>query len=83
MEERWKETEKEVLAEAGASFFGGCWKMRERDDFVVISKMGLLLGLHNGVTFAMEWGYKMWKWGGGWRGGKSTHFFGLTTDFGR
>lgn len=49
----------------------------------MISKMGLLLGLHNGVTFAMEWGYKMWKWGGGWRGGKSTHFFGLTPDFGQ
>ena len=57
--------------------------MRKRGDFVVISKMGLLLGLHKGVTFAMEWGYKMWKGGGGWRGGKSTHFFGLTPDFGQ
>ena len=29
--------------------------------FVVISAMGLQLGLQIGVTFFLEWGYKMWK----------------------
>ena len=82
-ESRWKMTEKEALAEADTSFFVCCGKGGKRDDFVVISKMGLLLGLHNGVTFAMEWGYKMWNWGGGWKGGKSTHFLSLPPDFGQ
>ena len=58
---RWKMTRKEVLAEAGASFFGGCWKMRERGDFVVILELGLQKGLQKGVTLDGERGYKKWK----------------------
>lgn len=83
MEERWKETEKEVLAEAGASFFWGCWKMRERGDFVVISDLGIHLDIQFGNSPLKVWEFKKWKWGGGWKGGKSTHFFGLTPDFGQ
>ena len=49
----------------------------------MILELGLQKGLQKGVTLDGERGYKKWKWGGGWRGGKSTHFFGLTPDFGR
>ena len=58
---RWKMTEKEALAEADTSFFVCCGKGGEKDDFVVILELGLQKGLQKGVTFAMEWGYKMWK----------------------
>ena len=61
LEERWKETEKEVLAEAGASFFGGCWKMRERGDCVVISDLGIHLDIQFGNSPLKVWEFKKWK----------------------
>jgi hypothetical protein len=60
-ESRWKMTEKEVLAEAGASFFGGCWKMRERGDFVVISDLGIHLDIQFGNSPLKVWEFKKWK----------------------
>ena len=52
---------REVLAEAGASFFGGCWRMRERGDFVVISDLGIHLDIQFGNSPLKVWEFKKWK----------------------
>ena len=42
-------------------FFGGCWKMRERGDFVVISDLGIHLEIQFGNSPLKVWEFKKWK----------------------